>query len=422
VTVTSVESNPSEGQVGGGGVVGSEISVPTTAASASFLIPVNPVSEAVPFFSAPDDVNGTEDEQIPLPVNLTNIGIIDPDGSEAIYLEIKTSSYPERTKFFSGSTQHTAEVTPGLLRISDSDFANLRILPPPNFSGLITLSVQGLIIDATTTGDDEATTPSFQDIPVTVIPVADTISRPNNVVGVEDDGPVPFGVVLADEDIGIGIRDDSSGKGNNDDSETLSQVVLEITVNELDLTYNVTGTFVPVLDGTLSPGFETAQVTFNATARTYIITSTIITGAPGADLAQLTQSDREKAEADIRATLASFSVAIGPENTDKNGAIVVTATTLDVNNGFFNTLDYTFNLPVIIQAVADTPLLTVVDPAGIFVEDDVNGIPLDITVGRSPDTDGSETLSVLISLPLEDSVPIGIINATGAFPTGVDFQ
>lgn len=173
----------------------------------------------------------------------------------------------------------------------------------------------------------------------------------------------------------------------------------------------------PVLDGTPLPGFETAEVTFNATARKYTITSTIIRGALDGDLAQLTQSDREKAEADIRAALASFNVTIGPEHTDRNGAI---ATTLDVNVGFFNTWDNIFTLPVIIQAVADTPVLTVADPVGDFVEDDGNGIPLNITVGRSPDIDGSETLSVLISVPLEGSLPIGIITATGTFPTGVD--
>lgn len=45
-------------------------------------------------------------------------------------------------------------------------------------SGLITLSTQGLIIDATTTDSDETATPSFQDTLVTAIPVADAILRP----------------------------------------------------------------------------------------------------------------------------------------------------------------------------------------------------------------------------------------------------
>jgi hypothetical protein len=417
VTVTAVESNPSES-----GVVGSEISVPTAVASDSFLIPVSPVSEAVPFIFAPDAIDGTEDELIPIPVNVTNIGIIDPDGSEEIYLEIKKSSYPVGTQFSSGGVPVGTEVTAGLLRISEGDLANLEILPPPNFSGLITLSIQGLIIDATTTDDDETTTASFQEIKVTVIPVADTILKPNNVVGVEDNGPIPFGAVLADEDTGIRLIDDSSGQGNNNDSETISQIVLEIPLDELDLTYDVTGTYVPVRKGKPLSGIGSAKVDFDATSRTYTITSTIITGAPGKDLAQLTQSEREEAEADIRATLASFSITIGPEHTDENGAIGVTATTLDVNTSVFSTLDSMFTLPVIIQAVADTPVVTVADPVGTFVEDDGNGIPLTITVGSSPDIDGSETLSVLISVPLEDSVPIGKVTATGVFPTGVNFQ
>lgn len=56
------------------------------------------------------------------------------------------------------------------------------------------------------------------------------------MVGVEDNGPVACSAVLADEAIGIRVIDDSSGQCNNDDSETFSQVVLGIPVNELDLT------------------------------------------------------------------------------------------------------------------------------------------------------------------------------------------
>lgn len=59
-----MESNPNEAQVGGPGVVGSEMSVPTAVASDSFLVPVR--SEAVPLVVVPDSINGAEDTEFRL--------------------------------------------------------------------------------------------------------------------------------------------------------------------------------------------------------------------------------------------------------------------------------------------------------------------------------------------------------------------
>ena len=164
------------------------------------------------------------------------------------------------------------------------------------------------------------------------------------------------------------------------------------------MTYTVNGTFVPSTNGTIS-GVGSAEVSYDEASRQYTISSTFITNAT--DLGAVSQSEREQAEADIRATLATFGVVIGPEHNDLNGVIQVTARTLDVNGGTFAVQDNTFDHPIIVQGVADTPSVTVVSPASAVVEG--GNIPLNITVGRSPDDDGSEFLSVRITVPVVSS-------------------
>jgi hypothetical protein len=89
------------------------------------------------------------------------------------------------------------------------------------------------------------------------------------------------------------------------------------------------------------PGSGTTQVNLvTAVERVYTITSTIITDA--ADISLLSQASRELAEADIRATLDTFEVEMGPTHTDHNGVIRVQATTLNVNAGDYDTMNFSF--------------------------------------------------------------------------------
>jgi hypothetical protein len=41
---------------------------------------------------------------------------------------------------------------PGFLRFTVAEFSNLSIKPPPNFSGQISLSVRGIVVDSTASG------------------------------------------------------------------------------------------------------------------------------------------------------------------------------------------------------------------------------------------------------------------------------
>jgi hypothetical protein len=221
---------------------------------------------------------------------------------------------------------------------------------------------------------------------------------------------------LASSTSGILVLDDGTGIGNNPERETISKLVVDLPADSLVETYLLQGPFVPLSPGTPLSGIRSAQVEFDAVNRRYVITSTILTNV--ADPALVTQSDREQAEQDIRDTLATFNVTIGPTHTDENGSLEVTVTTLDVKGGSSNTRDTTFR-PIRVQAVADTPTVTVVNPAPTGVIDGPN-IPLDITVGHSADRDNSETLSVVITVPKDGGVLIGTL--VGTPPSGVTMQ
>jgi hypothetical protein len=146
-----------------------------------------------------------------------------------------------------------------------------------------------------------------------------------------EDLPVSFGSVLATQTRRIQTQEDGSGTGNNEEPETISRVVLEVPLDNESKTYAFSGEFVPTADGN-SSGYGTAEVELDTTAaRVYTTTSTIIRDAD--DIAQLSQVDRNLAEADIRATLDTFVAQMGPSHTDEDGVSLVMATTLDVGVG-----------------------------------------------------------------------------------------
>lgn len=413
VVATSVESNPSEDNNGalpgmGGGIAGPEISIPTATTTATFTIPVNPVAE--PFtLTLPAAPIGNEDTTFALGAISVTSTPTDADGSETRHIEISTASYPTGTQILSGGSPVGTVVTPGWLRIPESALGSLQIRPPINYSGTIDLVIRGVVVDASPSGSTTSVT-TTQTLPVTVRPIADPITQPVASVGIEDLGPVAFGAELANTATGLRVTDNGSGAGNNTATETLSQVVLVIPADTATLTHTITDTAGNPI-GTQS-GVGSAQIAFNAGARTYTITSTIITGAP--DVALLSQADRAQAEADIRATLAWFRVEVGPTHTDQNTTIGVVATALDVNNGIAHTLNTSFDHTIRIQAVADTP--SIVTAASAPVAED-SPMALFINAGRSADQDGSESLSVRITVPTDAQGPVGTI--VGTPPGGV---
>lgn len=117
-----------------------------------------------------------------------------------------------------------------------------------------------------------------------------------------------------------------------------------------------------------------------------------------------------------RNTLELFSIEIGPEHTADDGFVDVTVTTLDVNNGIGDTAENQFRHNILIKAVADTPGVSVTQTPETVAEDGDN-IPLNIIVSPSPDNDGSEFLTVRITVPQDGNGLVGTI--VGTTPAGV---
>jgi hypothetical protein len=406
ITATSVESNPSEDNNGattgmGGGVVGTEINVPIAVTIATLLVPIIPVPEPLTLI-LPSPPSGVEDTTFSLGGITVSASSSDPDGSETRYIEISTTSYPTGTQFFVGSTQVGTEVTPGWLRVPESSLAALAVKPPVNFSGTFTLSIRGVTVDASV--NDTVTLPTnVQTIVVIVTPVADPISTPSLSIVVEDGAVIALGADLANTATGIRANDNGTGSGNNGATEMISRVVLDFPADTLTQTYTVAH----------AGNVGSAVIAFDVDLRTYTITSTLITGA--ADVALVSQADRAQAEADIRATLTGLTVTMGPANTDLNGIVAVTVTTLDVNDGVSSTQDSAFNHDIRVEAIADTPGLAITPT--ISVDEDGIDIPLYINVGNSVDSDNSETLSVRITVPSDSFGVIGTL--VGTPPAGL---
>jgi hypothetical protein len=97
----------------------------------------------------------------------------------------------------------------------------------------------------------------------------------------------------------------------------------------------------------------------------------------------------------------------------------VKITSLDVNLGVADERSTTFN-PLRIKAVADAPGIRVTHVTNVGIEDDGKPIPLNIIALPSLDEDGSETISVKITLPMDSAGPVGNITAgPEPLPTGV---
>ena len=117
-----------------------------------------------------------------------------------------------------------------------------------------------------------------------------------------------------------------------------------------------------------------------------------------------------------RDTLELFFIKIGPDHAADDGFVDVIVTTLDVNNGIGDTADNEFRHNILIKAVADTPGVSVTQTPETVAEDGEN-IPLNIIVSASPDNDGSEFLTVRITVPQDGNGLVGTI--VGATPADV---
>lgn len=167
-------------------------------ASATARVEVALAGVADPPVLTADALAGQEDSAIPLDLA---VAAADTDGSES--LSVALAGLPAGATLSAGQDDGD-----GRWRLAASDLANLRLTPPPDFSGRIELS-----LSATATERDGDTANTDGAITVDVAAVADApVLTLKDADGAED-APLPVAIAVASADA--------------DGSETLADVVLE---------------------------------------------------------------------------------------------------------------------------------------------------------------------------------------------------
>lgn len=82
---------------------------------------------------------------------------------------------------------------------------------------------------------------------------------------------------------------------------------------------------------------------------------------------------------------------------------------MDVNLGDIDTKETVYSPAILVKAIADAPGIEVTQNTKVTTEDDGDVIPLQIKAIPSADTDGSETLSVQLTVPHDNYAPVGNI-------------
>ncbi|MXQ11470.1 hypothetical protein, partial [Microvirga makkahensis] len=185
VTVTAPDGSGGGGDSGGGtGGDGGSAPVPKAAQP-----PVLAVSDAIT----------NEDSRVELSIEAATAD--SDDGAE--FLGVRIQGVPEDARLSAGIRD--SETGDWLLR--PSDLANVELIPPPDFSGTITLTVQAIAQEAT--GDQSVTVDTLD---IVVTPVADSADiEVSPSAGVEDQP------ILLD----LGIR-----PGDSDGSEIVTAILL----------------------------------------------------------------------------------------------------------------------------------------------------------------------------------------------------
>ncbi|MDZ7824630.1 MAG: hypothetical protein U5K75_11785 [Ahrensia sp.] len=216
--------------------------------------------------------------------------------------------------------------------------------PAANDDSNVTL---GVAVTATDSNGDTATTSSAHTLNVAAIA----------------DAPVGSGTGTGNEDRAIAVPV-SVGVSDTDGSETITQVMIEAPA------------------GVVLGGFGPSGASVNQAGQTWTLTGT---------------------QAQIEAALAAMT-ATPPLHSDVDFDLTVTITASETmpNGGEVTTLsaDTVITVPVIVNAVADAPTVSV--GSGVFNTDEDTVVSLSGLSGSLVDTDGSEALSYEIS-----GIPLG---------------
>ncbi len=399
----------------------------------TFDVTVNAVADA-PTVTA-NDVSGNEDAAITLDIASA---LTDTDGSES--LSVVVSGVPTGASLSAGTDNGD-----GTWTLTQGQLSGLTLTPPSDSDADFTLTVTSTATD----GSDTAQTVDTFDVTVNAVADAPTVTA-NDVSGNEDtaitlditsaltdtDGSESLSVVVSGVPTGASL---SAGTDNGDGTWTLTQGQLSgLTItppadSDADFTLTVTST---ATDGSdTAQTVDTFNVTVSAVADAPTVTANDVSGnedtAITLDIASaLTDTDgSESLSVVVSGVPTGASLSAGTDNGDGTWTLTqgqltgltltppsdsdadFTLTVTSTATGGSDTAQTVDTFDVTINAVADAPTVTAKTVTG----DIDTAITLDISAALA-DTDGSETLSVVVSgVPTGATLNAGTDNGDGTW-------
>ncbi len=302
----------------------------------------------------------------------------DDDETEALFVEITALPTGTTLRDSVGALINATGSGPDgpIWRLPIGSLGNAFIRLGEDFSGAVTLKATGIARDTDPEGGAHELATSQQTISFNVASVADTPTVGGSSSVIDEDS------LAADADNLIGTEITYT-KNDTDGSEAITAV--EVTGFTATAGATLSFTIMGAALSGVTAGVGGATITPSGDGF-------IITGP----------------EADIRATLDTLRVS--PQtNSDINAALSVTVTSTD---GASST-NATGSHAIRVRAEADMPSAVVTTAPAAVAEDGAN-ITLTINPNRSADTDGSELMTVRITIPQDGGSPIGTL-ATGTF-------
>lgn len=393
------------------------------------------------------DADGQEDQPIALDLSAV---LADTDGSEV--LSVKIFGVPEGASLTHGTRQ-----ADGSWDVSPGDLQHLGLIPPPNFSGTLNLTLRATsqeenggtaIVDATL----QVRVHAVADAPgVTVTDAYGQEDAPVSLAGLggalrDTDGSESLGFVLSGVPAGATLSAGTAlGNGRwaltpaqleglflTPPPQTSGSFTLTLTavatesepgVPSARTSATFTVTVDPVADaGSVtgaSAGSEDAPILIRPTfitpdadgSETWSEFTQVAGLPPGASLnrgSEIAPGVWQVSTADLQAGLVSVRPA---EHSDDDFTLTLTTTLIDHANGTNVSRVVTGTHTVTVTAVADSPVVSAADVSG----DEDQPIPLDLSANLV-DADGSEFLSVsILGVPVGASLSHGSRQSDGSW-------
>jgi hypothetical protein len=348
---------------------------------------------------------------------------------------VEVTNFPDGISFFLGDTAFDT-IVDGSLLVPAADLSSLQMQPPQDFSGNFTFDMQASLRDEVNL---DASPPEFGNIrllsdtletfTIQVFPVADGANEEQVTVLEDQMELIQFGSSLVAQGL---VLDDGSSFGNNNATETIYEITIEIPNATATFDLTIAGLFAGLVDINSTVLNDAVEVSYQEDldgAKVFTLRSLLIpngSATSDAELLALPLEDRVKAMSDIFDVLELLTFTLGPEHTDDDGTVSLTAFVADINTDVtvseqISTTQTKWN-PLLVKAIADLPVLMVVNPAATVIDEDSGVIPLSIGVTASADRDDSEVLIVDITVPFDSEGEIGeIVYIGGGLPPDVSF-